>query len=97
MSQTRTVGITATKIYSDNEHTCIKYHHTNVVKFNEREIILNSNGYRTLTTKTRMNQASNQYNLGYNVYQQDFEWFISYRGLILPFEDNIILDRLGTI
>jgi hypothetical protein len=30
----------------------------------------------TATTKLRMNQASNQFNLGFSVYQKDYRWYV---------------------
>ena len=80
-------------VSSDNDYTKVKYHYTDVVKFNFQEIILNSGGWHTLTTKTRMNQASNQFDLGYCVSQKDFEWFVDFKDEILDFYDNMKLDR----
>lgn len=68
------------------------YHNTPVVGvFTNGEIMLNSGGYRTNTTKLAMNQASNQDNLGFQVYQQKGRWYVSWRGQELPFEDNMVL------
>ena len=78
MGQMQTIGKTATTIYHNGTHTCVKYHQTDVVKFNEHEIILNSNGWTTATTKARMNQTSNQFGLGFQVYQKDFNWFVDW-------------------
>ena len=50
--------------------------------------------HRVLHTKLRMNQASVQFNLGYTVYQQKGQWFVSYRGATRQFDqDEIILER----
>jgi len=52
------------------------YHDTPVVIYCQNgDIILNSGGYKTLTTKARMNQA-----LGNraNVYQYLFKWYVHY-------------------
>ena len=73
-----TVGSHKTTIYHEGNHTCVKYHATDVVKFNDNEIILNSGGWHTNTTKMRMNQTSRQFGLRFNVYQKDFEWFVDY-------------------
>lgn len=68
------------------------YHDTPVVGvFSNGEIMLNSGGYRTRTTKLAMNQASNQDNLGFQVYQRKSHWYVSWRGQELPFEDNMVL------
>ena len=72
---------------------CVRYHQTDVVKFNHEKIILNSGGWNTFTTKTRMNQASNQFGLGYYVYQRDFDWYVDYNGRTLEFFRHMELDR----
>ena len=62
MSQQSRIGRTATSIYTENGFTSVRYHSTEVVKFNHEKIILNTGGWHTFTTKTRMNQASRQLN-----------------------------------
>lgn len=93
MAQLNQVGRHATTINTDDNFTRIVYHNTQVVKFNHAKIVLNSNGWHTQTTKTRMNQAAAQYNLKYNVYQKDYTWYIDYNGQVLEFYDGITLDR----
>ena len=39
-------------------------------------ITLNSGGYRTATTKRRMNEVSEEYDLGFKVYQKNVDWYI---------------------
>lgn len=60
-------------------YTEVKYHDTVVVRFDKDHIELNTGGWKSKTTKLRMNQASEQFNLGYRVYQKNFEWFVSYK------------------
>ncbi len=68
MAQQHKVGAHKTRIYTDDTgYTCVLYHSTNVVKYNNDYIILNTGGYYSNTTKLRMNQASNQCGLGYRV------------------------------
>lgn len=93
MSQTKVVSGVATKIYSFMDHKCVSYHQTDVVKFNDEEIILNSGGWRTNTTKLRMNQTSNQFDLGYNVFQKDFGWYVSFKDQIIEFADGMVIKR----
>ena len=96
MSQLQTIGKTATTIRREEGYTIIRYHSTDVVKFNDKEIILNTGGWETATTKARMNQASHQFNLGYTVYQKDFSWNVAYNGMSREFSGNtIILPMLG--
>lgn len=72
----------------DNVFTVI-YHETPIVQVFPHEIILNTGGWFTSTTKTRMNQASNQNDLGYQVRQIGGVWFAIVNGEKLPFRDNL--------
>ena len=65
-----------TTIKSADGWTVVTLHGTDVVKFNDKEIILNTGGWKTVTTKARMNQVSNQFGLGYSVYQEDGTWYV---------------------
>ena len=86
MSQQQTLGKTATTAARDEKgNLLVTYHSTVVVKASHNGILLNTGGWKTATTKTRMNQASNQYDLGYRVFQKDYEWFVTYQGETLPF------------
>lgn len=94
MTKTNEVGTVKTSVYRSDGYTCVKYHDTEVVKFSHDKIILESGGWRTLTTKTRMNQASNQYDLGYLVYQSNFDWYVDYNGETWEFYDGMELERV---
>jgi len=97
MARNDKVGTHKTHIYTSDGYTCIRYHSTEVVRFNTDEIILNSGGWATVTTKLRMNQASYQFDLGFYVRQKDFEWFVDYFaneiGDTYSFRDGMILER----
>ena len=93
MSQIQRVGTHRTNIVTLQGLTSIVYHSTAVVQFDDDKIILNSGGWETVTTKTRMNQASNEYGLGIDVYQVDFTWYVAYKGETIPFTDGMTLNR----
>ncbi len=93
MARYNEVGKHKTRIGSEHGYTFIQYHATKVVQFNFGSVILNSGGYLTKTTKLRMNQASEQFNLGYFVWQKKFEWFVDYDGETLEFYDGMVLER----
>lgn len=93
MGQQHTVSRNNTKVWTDEGTTFVMLHSTVVVKFNPEAIILNSGGWRTVTTKSRMNQASNQYDLGYYVHQKNHEWFVDFEDKTVPFEDHMALVR----
>ena len=90
------VGKHATTIAYDYEtdKQVLTFHSTQIVKWDSGEILLNSGGWETATTKTRMNQCSYQYGLGYRVYQKDWIWYVDYGdNEAIPFQDGMILDR----
>jgi hypothetical protein len=90
MSKMNHIGTHKTSIFKDVDgFTCVQYWSTIVVKFNGSKVTLNSGGHRSLTTKTRINQTAQYYNLGFSVYQKDFEWFVSIGHKTLEFKDGI--------
>lgn len=93
MAQQYRLGSKATKLFTKGRSTCVKYHNTVVVKFTSKTIILNTGGWKTATTKTRMNQASNSFNLGYNVFSKSGKWFVSFKGKFLPFKGKTLTLR----
>ena len=93
MAQTREVRGVATSVLTIGKCTLVTYRKTAVVTFDEKTIILDSGGWRTNTTKLRMNQAANEFDLHYHVYQENHEWFVVHKGVTIPFEDGMILDR----
>ena len=95
MAQQHKLGTTATTVKTVDGVTYVTYHETDVVEFDRDKITLNSNGWRTHTTKTRMNQASNRFGLGFTVFQRDYAWFVNFGGKIHDFKDGIILHTNG--
>ena len=94
MTQQATIGKTATKVTTSEDCGAVKYHNTVVVAWTANTIELNTGGWYTSTTKTRMNQASIEFNLGYNVYQRDYNWFCDYNGEIYEFlTSKLTIDR----
>lgn len=93
MVQLREARGRATSVVRREHYVCVTYHNTQVVEADAFSITLRSGGWQTYTTKARMNQASNQFGLGYSVYQHKREWFVSYQGQKLPFVDGMRLAR----
>jgi hypothetical protein len=53
--------------------------------FNRVRITLNTGGWKSNTTKLRMNQFARQFcNSQYGVYQKAGEWFVSINGVVNP-------------
>ncbi len=79
MSRRDVVGKLKTTVVNDRETGVLSvvYHKTEVVRRERNGMItLNTGGWRSKTTKTRMNQASSEFKLGFHVYQHDFKWFV---------------------
>jgi len=96
MSQQHKIGSHKTSVFTDsNGFVNVVYHSTPVIQFNleKRLVYLNSGGYRTATTKTRINQACNQFNLPISVYQKNFEWYIrnDSKDYTMPFKDGTVV------
>ena len=93
MAQQHKVGSVHTAIQRSRDGiTRIVYHSTSVVEIApDGSVTLDSGGWRTSTTKTRMNQASNQFALGFQVYAKHGAWFVSFDGRDLPFSDGMTI------
>jgi len=90
MASINRVGSHKTYIRSSGQSIIVRYHNTDVVKFTPKTITLNTGGWKTNTTKTRMNQASNQYGLGFSVSQVKGVWYVSHKGKKIPFKGNTL-------
>ena len=94
MSQTNTVGKHRTNVFYDEGWRKVVYHSTCVIKWNQSEIVLDSGGWQTSTTKNRINQSSNQFNLGISLWQKDYAWFVSINGdEKIEFFDGMTINR----
>ena len=73
--------------YAEIEHDksiSVRLHGTDVVRFYANGLVkLNSGGWRTHTTKQRINKYS-----PVRIFQKNFEWFLSDGR---PFEDNMLV------
>lgn len=91
MAQQDRIGKTATTTARDNAGiTRVTYHNTIVVSFGNGRVTLDSGGWRTATTKTRMNQAARQFGLGFTVVQVKGDWYVNTQdGQCLNFQDGM--------
>lgn len=100
MGQQDRIGNRATTVSRSPDGTIrVTYHETDVVTvYPNGRIDLDTGGWRTPTTKTRMNQASHQLGLGFLVWQKDWEWYVDIDGqtLLYPFTQSRLTIRLGS-
>ena len=77
-----------------NRH--IRYHDTDVVTYMVGgRIVLNSGGFRSQTTKLRMNEQL-VYSVEYCVFQRNYNWFVKPLGINTeeyPFQDGMWFTR----
>ena len=71
----------------------IRYHDTDVVHYHKNGITLNSGGYRTVTTKKRINTFFEEHNMTCRIVQEKCLWYI-YGHL---FYDGMILNNNGIL
>lgn len=88
MPQMTRIGKCHTQIIRQGLETIVKLYATPVVTICPEQVILNTGGWETQTTKVRMNQASNVYNLGYYVYQKQGIWYVHYNNQTHQFIGN---------
>lgn len=81
--------VSTTIINNNRDGIEVIYHSTKVLTVKNGIVTLNSGGYRTATTKRRMNQGAAKFNLDFVVYQDKFDWFVNLRGDIIPFTDGM--------
>ena len=68
----------ATVLLEEGPTTTVVYHSTPIFSYNRalNVVRLESGGYRTKTTKDRINEAFKHFGLPFRVYQEPFEWFV---------------------
>ena len=73
-------SMTATTVMTMDGVFYMDYHSTRVASYAQKNgrVSLDTGGWKTATTKKRMNQFSRLFGLGFEVYQKDFEWFVSF-------------------
>jgi hypothetical protein len=78
----------------------VRLHSTDVVTVaTDGTVTLNTGGWNTVTTRARMNQAANEFNLGFRVFQEKHSLYVRVFdskpydfaiGHTLPFDDRTI-------
>ncbi len=70
----------------------VTLHDTTIVQHHilEDRVVLNSGGWKTVTTKARMNQVFDEWELDLRVYQDSWHWYVTMPdGTSIPFTDNM--------
>ena len=80
--------------YNSNTNcSTVVLHRTAIAVYdhNLKAVKLNSGGYQTVTTKSRLNAILQEVKFGAYVFQKNFNWFISYNNEVKSFFDGMIL------
>ena len=93
MATMKRIGSHKTSITTRDGWHVVTYHKTDVVSWSDTLVRLDSGGWLTPTTKTRMNQAANQFGLNFRVYQERGSWFVNIKGKTLPFIDGMTFNH----
>lgn len=81
-----------TYLYRGGDCVEMWLHGNTVARFDTEGVELFSCGWRTHTTKDRLNFALNMAGIPLTIYQKDYEWFIGkYTGGDLPFYEGVKL------
>jgi len=84
----------ATRVWQDDAGNIhVRYHETDVVSFNNEWITLRTDGYDTVTTRRRMNQVSDHFNLGFGVYRDRGTTWVNYGGSKFELLDPTSMSR----
>lgn len=75
--------------YRIDDWTVYYYHQHAIAAIIGCRVVLDSCGYRTVTTKERMNCYINP--LGYRVYSKDWVWYVDTGGNTVKFHDGMVL------
>ena len=81
-----------TVIFKEENKRKVVFHETVVVSHDLQngEIKINSGGWRTSTTKSRINAYFKEYVKGFiRLYQSKWEWFIEDNDNVYPFKDGM--------
>ena len=70
-------------------------HEIAVYDHNTKAVKLDSCGYETVTTKSRLNALLSEVMYGAKVFQKNWEWFVSYYQQTESFTDGMILLNEG--
>lgn len=80
---------------TQDDHVIIKCKGTDIVTYDNDEIILSSGGQRDKSVKSRINQAGEFHGLNFHVFQRGKDWLIETpEGRTIKFKDGIKFSRV---
>lgn len=97
MANRNLIGRTANTVHFPASNKLeVRYHNTLVVEADlvTGRVTLRTGGWDSVTTRTRMNQASNQFSLGYKVYHKDGISYVKHAGEVKPLQEHTVLEAV---
>lgn len=86
------ITIDKTTVEGEGEQLRVILHATPVItKMPDGSIVLNSNGYKTATTKVAINRGLNLLGVKCVLWQNKGSWYVNHNGQIERFIDNMVL------
>lgn len=77
----------------DGDDVVLRHHRTHIVKIRQSgDVELNTNGWRSATTKKHINNFLLSNELGH-LYQRNFIWYIEFGNITTKFVDGMVLER----
>ena len=80
---------------SSTDCSTVVLHRTAIATYDHKNeaLKLNSGGYTTNTTKSRLNAILQELIAGARVFQKNFDWYLSYNNQTVDFWDGMILSQ----
>ena len=78
---------------SNTDCSTIVLHRTAIAVYdhNTQALKLNTGGWHSVTTKSRLNAILSELKCGFRVFQKNFDWYLSTNNQTVDFWDNMIL------
>ena len=86
--------------YNENTNcSTVVLHRTAIAVYdhNTQALKLNTGGWHSVTTKSRLNAILQELKWGASVYQKAFDWYLSYNNQTVDFWDGMILAEGGIV
>jgi hypothetical protein len=80
---------------SNTDCSTVVLHRTAIAVYdhNTSALKLNTGGWHSVTTKSRLNAILQEVKYGASVFQKNFNWFLSYNNQTHDFNDGMILSQ----
>ncbi len=85
-------GNTQVTYSPERDASDVMLHGHHIATIGDTFIELYTCGYKTNTTKSRLNAILKEHGNGARVYQQDYQWFVDDNGQKVPFSEGMILN-----